>query len=114
MMMAFSKTKAHILAFILLVWFSESTSQMLDILDEFNIPATFFLLGQSISSYPEVAQRIAASHTIASHTWSHDNLTWLSLDAVRDDLMRTSDVIEAVTGKRPRYFRPPYGYNRGH
>lgn len=111
-MMAFGMKEFRNLDYHLsfLSYHSNYTSRLLDLLDEFNIPATFFVLGQSISEYPSVAQRIAASHTIASHTWSHNNLTWMDIDAVRDDLTRTNDAIEAATGVRPKYFRATYGY----
>lgn len=110
MMMAFGKKRTNNLLSSFMLCFSSLTSELLDILDEFNVPATFFLLGQSISGYPEVARRIAASHTIANHSWSHNNYTWMSIDDVRDDLRRTNDAIEEATGKRPKYFRAPYGY----
>ena len=92
---------------------SDLTPQLLDLLDEFGYPATFFILGQSLeySSWNQkIARRMAGRHTVASHSWSHDNYLHMGPWAVSYDLQRTSDIIESVIGERPKYFRPPYGY----
>lgn len=87
-----------------------NTPRLLDILKERNIKATFFVVGQNVAEYPEIAKRIVdEGHEIANHTWSHAWLTKLSDSGVRRELQKTASVIESTTGVRPTVFRPPYG-----
>ncbi|MER5490290.1 polysaccharide deacetylase family protein [Streptomyces sp. NPDC002490] len=87
------------------------TPRLLDILKEEKVPATFFLLGRKhIDTYPELVRRIAdEKHEVASHTWTHRRLTDLSTEEVREELKRTNDAIEELTGKKPTLMRPPQG-----
>ncbi|GAA3533535.1 hypothetical protein GCM10022419_010980 [Nonomuraea rosea] len=72
--------------------------------------ATFFVVGQNVAAYPGIAREIAgAGHEIASHTYSHPDLTKLSAAGVRLQLARTDQAIKAATGIVPRLVRPPYG-----
>jgi peptidoglycan/xylan/chitin deacetylase (PgdA/CDA1 family) len=89
------------------------TTLLLDTLDRVHLTATFFLVGEQVEQYPFFAQAIGqAGHEIGNHTFHHLNLTQLSAQAVEGELRRTQDVIFAVTGQTPRYFRPPGGdYN---
>ena len=92
------------------IFFSGPTSAILDLLDAQGIPATFFVLGEKMTEQnASVARRIAASHTIASHSWSHHDYVYLSDDQIEHDLRMTSEAIERVTGVRPKFFRAPYG-----
>ncbi|MFD7550117.1 polysaccharide deacetylase family protein [Streptomyces sp. NPDC059578] len=87
------------------------TPRLLRILKEEKVPATFFLLGRKhIDTYPELVKQMAAEkHEIASHTWTHRNLTDLSSDEVREELERTNTAIEKLTGRKPTLMRPPQG-----
>jgi peptidoglycan/xylan/chitin deacetylase (PgdA/CDA1 family) len=89
------------------------TPQILAILNHYNVKATFFDVGYLVKTYPDIVRReFKAGHTVANHSWSHPLLTSLSARAVYNQLVQTSDVIQAVTGVRPSFFRPPYGsYN---
>lgn len=84
----------------------------MNLLDRLDVPATFFILGESLANpaYHSIARRIAASHTIASHSWDHADYTTLTEAQADEDLKKTSDAISAVVGFRPKYFRPPLGY----
>ncbi|WP_405976819.1 polysaccharide deacetylase family protein [Streptomyces sp. NBC_00988] len=90
---------------------SENSARLLDILKEKQVPATFFLLGKRhIEKYPELVERMAAEgHEVASHTWDHKILTRITPAQIRDELVRTDDAIERITGKRPTLMRPPQG-----
>ncbi|MFF9331310.1 MULTISPECIES: polysaccharide deacetylase family protein [Streptomyces] len=90
---------------------SEHSARLLDILEEERVPATFFLLGKRhIDTYPELVRRMAdEGHEVASHTWTHRILTELEPDAIREELERTNDEIERLTGRRPTLMRPPQG-----
>ncbi|KAJ3576363.1 hypothetical protein NP233_g477 [Leucocoprinus birnbaumii] len=51
-------------------------------------------------------------HQISSHTWAHKDLTTLSADQIQDEMQRTEEAIQRITGAAPAFFRPPYGnYN---
>ncbi|MFB7861204.1 polysaccharide deacetylase family protein [Streptomyces sp. NPDC056069] len=89
----------------------KDTPRLLDTLKEKRVPATFFLLGSKhVDRYPEVVKRIAAEgHEVANHTWSHRILTDLDAAEVRDELSRTQDAIQRLTGRKPTLMRPPQG-----
>ncbi|NBM20193.1 polysaccharide deacetylase family protein [Streptomyces sp. GC420] len=89
----------------------EHTGRLLDILAEKEVPATFFLLGKNhIERHPGLVRRIAREgHEVANHTWSHPRLTEVSPDRVREELSRTQEAIEKLTGRRPTLMRPPQG-----
>lgn len=72
-----------------------------------------FLVGHRVQQYPYFARAIIArGHDPANHTFHHANLTRLSPAEVADEIASTQDVISSVTGRLPRYFRPPGGdYN---
>jgi peptidoglycan-N-acetylglucosamine deacetylase len=86
------------------------TSQVLAILKQYGLHATFFCVGSQVAAYPDlVLQEAEAGHTIGNHSWSHPFLTLLSTTQIKDEITETSDIIQQVTGIRPTYFRPPYG-----
>ncbi|MGW7541655.1 polysaccharide deacetylase family protein [Streptomyces sp. NPDC054770] len=90
---------------------SENSARLLDILKEKHVPATFFLLGKRhIEKYPQLVKRMAAEgHEVASHTWDHKILTRISDRQIREELTRTDDAIEHLTGHKPTLMRPPQG-----
>lgn len=89
----------------------EDTPQLLDVLKEKRVPATFFLLGRKhVDRYPQVVKRIAdEGHEVANHTWSHRILTDLDEAEVREELALTQTAIEKITGRKPTLMRPPQG-----
>ncbi|WP_394214845.1 polysaccharide deacetylase family protein [Brachybacterium vulturis] len=88
----------------------ETTPRLLDILAEHQVRATFFVLGSQARAFPEIlARQIAEGHEVANHSWSHPDLTSLSEDALREEVVRTNEAIEEVTGSSPTLLRPPYG-----
>ncbi|SDJ45776.1 polysaccharide deacetylase family protein [Salimicrobium halophilum] len=88
----------------------EYTPEILELLDEYNQTATFFLLGSRVDFYPELVGDIAESdHEIGNHTWNHKDLTTLTEEEIRKEITDTGQAIETITGEAPTYFRPPYG-----
>lgn len=87
------------------------TNDLLDSLKERGIKATFFVVGQAVATYPEVAKRIVAEgHEIANHTWSHpSNMARKPERIVRKEIEACHDLIVQTTGAVPRVFRPPGG-----
>ena len=86
------------------------TEPLLDILIHENIPATFFVIGRHVMEYPELTRKIsAAGMEIANHSYTHRNLTKLADDGIAREIMETQAAVVTVTGKKPRYLRPPGG-----
>ena len=87
-----------------------TTEQVLDILAEHDIKATFFVVGNLVERYPDLVRRtVDEGHTIANHTYSHKILTRHNGETIRDEIVRGSKAIQDVTGITPRWFRPPGG-----
>ena len=92
------------------------TGRLLDILAEYQVSATFFLIGNNISGNRAQAQAIfEAGHDLANHSWTHPGagLGAMTEAQVRDELTRTSDIIEGITGEAPVFFRAPNLDNGG-
>ncbi len=86
------------------------TAQVLDILRERNVKATFFVCGEHVERYPEMVRRIhAEGHTLGNHTYSHPFLYFHGRAFFAREIDRTQEAVERVVGCRPRFFRPPYG-----
>ena len=94
-------------------WGGDKTRKILDILDEFEVHTTFFLVDTWVERYPELVQEIAArGHEIGNHSATHPKMSTLSRDKIRQELDTMADNAQALTGVRPTLFRPPYGdYN---
>jgi len=89
--------------------------RLLSILEEENVIATFFVLGQSALTYPDIVEKAFKNgHEIANHTYDHTVLTGsnVTMEKIAYQMDRTSEIIEEITGKVPVSFRPPQGsYN---
>lgn len=86
------------------------TGQILDVLKAEKIKAVFFLCGSSAERYPDLVRRIRdEGHEIGNHTWSHPWLHLAGRAATAAEIDRTQDVLERITGRRPVWFRPPFG-----
>jgi len=89
------------------------TPQLLDVLAEHDVKATFFLLGSHAQAEPRLVRRIVeAGHLIGNHSWSHPNLAVTFPKLVREELTRTIDLLEQIAGAPVKYFRPPFGARR--
>ncbi len=86
------------------------TPQVLNILQENSVHATFFCVGEWVQYYPNyVQQEYSAGNVVANHTWNHPDLTTLSSVDVQTQISRTSTLIQQTIGVQPTLFRPPYG-----
>jgi peptidoglycan-N-acetylglucosamine deacetylase len=89
----------------------EVTPQVLDVLAEHGITATFFVCGLAVDRHPDLLRAIAAAgHTVGGHTWHHVDVRGLSDAAWHDEVARTHDRVETLIGRPVRYFRPPWGH----
>ena len=87
-----------------------TTPQVLDILEQEQIPASFFLIGQNITEEcaPVIRRQVALGCDIECHSWTHSDMTTMTESEIRDEITRTCDSIEKYAGERPSFFRPPY------
>jgi peptidoglycan/xylan/chitin deacetylase (PgdA/CDA1 family) len=87
------------------------TLRLLDVLRRRHVRAVFCLWGDHVREHPEVVRRIAAEgHVLCNHSMHHDDLSVLTPDQIRADLVETSALIrQAVPHARIPYFRAPYG-----
>ena len=91
-------------------WGNEDTQQLIDILGQYDVKATFFVVGEWVDKYPESVKALAdAGHEVMNHSNTHAHYPQLSADEVVADLNACNDKIEAVTGVRPTLVRMPYG-----
>jgi peptidoglycan/xylan/chitin deacetylase (PgdA/CDA1 family) len=86
------------------------TRQVLDILADHGVPATFFVIGRAAAENPELLARMAAEgHSVQNHTYGHYWLTRYSDATITAQLAQTDRVIEELTGEAPNCYRPPFG-----
>lgn len=94
-------------------WGGDKTLGILDLLDEYNIKTTFFLVDIWTQKYPELVKEIVArGHEIGNHSTSHPQMSKLNETQIAKELNTQADNVLAIAGVRPALFRPPYGdYN---
>ena len=94
-------------------WGNDDTQKILDILKENNIKASFFMTGGWVEKYPEDVKAIAAAgHDLGNHSENHKQMSQLSAEQCKEELLKPHEKVKALTGKEMILFRPPYGdYN---
>lgn len=94
-------------------WGGDKTLGILELLDEYNIKTTFFLVDIWTQKYPELVKEIVArGHEIGNHSTSHPQMSKLNETQIAKELNTQADNVLAIAGVRPVLFRPPYGdYN---
>jgi peptidoglycan/xylan/chitin deacetylase (PgdA/CDA1 family) len=86
------------------------TDKILEVLEQEHVHATFFLVGQAVTVYPETVRReLHDGDAIGNHTWSHDHLIVLNRAQLLETLRKTDVAIYHATGTHTRIMRPPYG-----
>lgn len=89
---------------------ADATPAVLDALEAAGARATFFVVGEQLMRNHALAREaLARGHELALHGFAHVNHAMLAPGAARDDIARGVGTFEAATGRRPRWFRPPYG-----
>ncbi|MEH1820186.1 MAG: polysaccharide deacetylase family protein [Nostoc sp.] len=88
----------------------KNTAQILEILKKNDIKATFFMIGEMVKYFPQVAKQVAADgHVIGNHTWHH----WyrrMDVATAASEIDRTAEIIYKTTGEKTTLFRPPGGF----
>lgn len=86
------------------------TDELLDCLEENNAHATFFMLGQNVSQYPDAPKRmLELGCEIGSHSWDHTQLTTIDIDAVAKQFSDTDNALIQACGQAATVARAPYG-----
>jgi len=84
------------------------TPKILDELKKAGVKATFFMLGDHVEKYPEIAKRVAQEgHEIENHSYDHHVLFYYKMEELEKEIKDTEKIIQDVAGQTTRYFRPP-------
>lgn len=87
-----------------------ATEKLLDVLDKYNVPATFFIIGENVEKYPDLIKRINNKYNIGNHSYHHDILFFnMSEEYIKESINKTNDIIYKTTGVLPSLFRAPNG-----
>uniref|UniRef100_A0A7C3UCX4 DUF3473 domain-containing protein n=1 Tax=Geoglobus ahangari TaxID=113653 RepID=A0A7C3UCX4_9EURY len=87
----------------------DSVKFILDILDKYNVKATFFVLGSAVEDHPEALEMIHdRGHEIGSHAYSHEPLYKLTREKFEEEIKRSIEIIRRITGEKPSGFRAPH------
>lgn len=86
------------------------TTELINLLDEFKVKATFFVLGKCAKSHPEIIKTIHShGHTIANHSYSHPPFHKISLKQQLSEVITTNNVVNEITNETCALFRAPQG-----
>ena len=86
------------------------TDQVLDLLEQEGVRASFFLIGQQVTPETEylVKREAAMGCSIENHTFTHQDMTKLTKEEIKEEIEKTSSIIRRLAGEEPQFFRPPY------
>lgn len=88
---------------------TESTAEVLQIVNDLHVPATFYLIGEQIEKYPVVTKEIVNSgHELGNHSYSHQRMIFKSYDFMKQEIEKTDAVIRLAGYEGEITFRPPY------
>ncbi|MDB4895420.1 MAG: chitooligosaccharide deacetylase [Firmicutes bacterium] len=86
------------------------TPQILDVLRQNHVPATFFVVGNRVTAHPGVVKRmVAEGHEVGNHSFHHPMLSKLTAQQITNELNTTNDAVRGITGRPMTILRPPYG-----
>ena len=90
-------------------WESADLEEILDILDEEEVKASFFVTGEWAQSHPDLLRKLAeAGHDIGNHSQTHRSMTGLSKEEKKKEILEAKEAVETATGVRMHFFRAPY------
>ncbi len=94
-------------------WGADDFPKIMEILDKHNVKTTFFMTGEWVEKYPEcVKTLVEKGHDLGNHSASHPDMTKLSKEKQREQIMKVHNAVKKLTGYEMELFRPPYGaYN---
>lgn len=94
-------------------WGAEDFPKIMEVLEKHNVKTTFFMTGEWVEKYPEcVKMLVEKGHDLGNHSASHPDMTTLSKEAQREQILKVHKAVKTLTGYEMELFRPPYGaYN---
>ena len=88
---------------------SPYTAQVLSVLEQYHVPATFFEVGYEVAATPQISRMVHdAGYPVQNHTWDHASLSTLPVSRYPFQIDQTQAAITAATGEAPNCVRPPY------
>ena len=91
-------------------WGADKTQGILDVMEQYGAKGTFFLVGFWIDKYEKETKAIAeAGFDIGNHSRNHLNMPKLSDNEIKNEIEYVNDRVFDLTGKKPKYFRAPFG-----
>lgn len=88
-----------------------TTTEVLDVLKRYNVPATFFLMGSNVKGNSDIVRRLVdEGHIVGNHSWTHPNLRKITATQLANEMQQLEDAVNEVTGLRTALMRPPYGF----
>ena len=91
-------------------WGADDTDELLRILKENNVKATFFLCGYWVEKYPDEVKKISeAGHDLGNHSATHPHMSQLTAEQITDELQKCHQNVKDLTGIEMDLFRPPFG-----
>lgn len=96
-------------------WGADDTDELLRILEDNQVKATFFLCGYWVEDYPEEVKKIAeAGHDLGNHSATHPHMSQLSAEQIAEELQNCHQAVRELTGLEMELFRPPFGEYDNH
>jgi peptidoglycan/xylan/chitin deacetylase (PgdA/CDA1 family) len=89
----------------------ESTEKVLSKLSRYGVKATFFIIGKNAEKHPELVEKIVeAGHIVGNHSYHHSKkFDFIKTKEIVAEIEKANTVIQNIIGKKPLYFRPPFG-----
>jgi peptidoglycan-N-acetylglucosamine deacetylase len=86
------------------------TDRLLDVLEQLQVKATFFVIGKQVEQYPETVKlMLNQGHELGNHSYSHPKMLWKSPKFIRSEIQETDRLLREVGVAGNIHFRPPYG-----
>jgi peptidoglycan-N-acetylglucosamine deacetylase len=96
---------------------SASTPELIHLLEQHSVHATFFMCGRNVRRYPAVARAVAAAgHEVGNHSDTHAMFLLRSHRSIEQEITTAQETLQRTTGMAPRLFRAPFGirwYSQG-
>ncbi len=89
---------------------TSTSMEVLDLLEKYQVRASFFLIGELIKeeTIPVIQREMSLGCEINNHSWTHSFMNKMPKEEIAEEIRKTSEKITEITGKEPRFFRPPY------
>ncbi len=89
----------------------QHTREIISILEDYGVKATFFVIGKNAEEYPDIVKKEAENgYEIGNHTYTHPKIPKISPLSLENEIEKGEDALFKITGERPAIFRPPGGF----